>query len=581
MKQSFASVVQNSTHAPSLDIETSSDGRLLGIGCAWGPTLADSEYWTVDELGVIEGAPQIITHYGLYDVQTLLKWGYKFEVTFDTYSAARLLLWERKEGFSLKVLAKEFLGVEDWGSPAELIKQYGSMEAVPYEVMSNYCRTDALYTWKLSRIFYQMAMTRNIMPLVRTESHINHILAHMRHIGFGFDSSHMKEIKAGMLAERSELQSQIEAILPGADLHSNDTLARQLFTPAGLNINSEDMPLTPKTKRISISANVFDQFSDRHPILGLISQLKHLDKLLNTYTDTYIKAAQGDGRIHSKLDSFGADTGRLSSSDPAMQNIPAHVHGKVLRKAFIARPGFKLVSLDYKQIELVILAVMSNDQFMMELFRKKIDIHRLVAEKVLYHRPVNKRERDNAKPVNFGKIYGGGLWLFSPWAGNDYTSQKQYENEWYGIFPNVRAYHQSYWTPALQQRGYNETYFGRRRKLYKLPQNANKKNRAGLMRLLINGDIQGTGGDILKIGMDNCWPVVKAHPGLCYMVMCVHDEIIFEVAEHKLHDIVPQLIAAMRDLPFPISPEVDVEVGNNWYEMKEWKQSMIEELGFS
>lgn len=579
MKRSFASVVQNPTHAPSLDIETSSTGEILGIGCAWGPTLADSEYWTVEELGTWEGTASIITHYGLYDVQTLLKAGYRFEVSFDTYSAARLLLWERKEGFSLKVLATEFLGVSDWGSPLELIKQYGSMEQVPYDVLSTYCRTDAVYTWKLSRIFYQMAAARNILPLVTIETKMNHILAHMRHVGFGFDSSHMQEIKAGLLAERETLRIQINEILPGAALDSNDTLSRQLFGKDGLNIDSTSMPLTPKTRRVSISAPVFEQFADRHPILSLISSLKHLDKLISTYTDTYIKAAQGDGRIHSKLDSFGANTGRLSSSDPAMQNIPAHVHGKLLRKAFVARPGFRLVSLDYKQIELIILAVLSNDEFMMDLFRRKIDVHRLVAEKVLYQRPVSKEERNNAKPVNFGKIYGGGLWLFSPWAGDDYLTQKQYEDAWYAIFPNVRRYHQSFWTPALQQRGYNETYFGRRRKLHKLPSNANKKDRAALMRFLINGDIQGTGGDILKMGMVNCWEVVKFYPGLCYMVMCVHDEIIFEVAEGR-DDIIKLLVMAMQDILFPLKPEVDVEVGYNWFEMHSWKQNVIEELGF-
>jgi DNA polymerase-1 len=569
MKKSFASVVQNPTHAPTLDIETASDGTILGIGCAWGPNFEDSEYWKIDEIGELPGTYQIVSHYGLYDVQTLLKAGYRFEVSFDTYSAARLLLWDRKEGFSLKVLAKEFLGVEDWGNPAELIKQYGSMEQVPYEIISAYCRKDALYTWKLSRIFYQMAKARNILPLVEYESKLNHILAHMRHVGFAFDTAHMQEIKAGLKAEREELYSQIQAILPGADLGSNDTLARQLFSESGLNINSKGMPMTPKTKRVSISAPIFEQYADRHHILPMIAATKHLDKLLSTYTDTYIHAAQFDGRIHSKLDSFGAGTGRLSSSDPAMQNIPAHVHGKLLRKAFIARPGFSLVSLDYKQIELVILAVMSKDEFMLDLFRNKKDMHRIAAE-VLYGRPVTKEERNNAKPVNFGKIYGGGAWLFTPWAGNDWDAQRLYENKWYQLFPNVKAFHDSFWKPAMQQRGYNETFYGRRRKLHKLPQNASNQDRAGLMRYLINGDIQGTGGDVLKIGMVNSWEVVKQYPGLCYMVMCVHDEIIFEIANFKLKEIIQKLSAAMRDIPFPLQPEVDVEVGINWYEMEAW-----------
>jgi DNA polymerase-1 len=138
------------------------------------------------------------------------------------------------------------------------------------------------------------------------------------------------------------------------------------------------------------------------------------------------------------------------------------------------------------------------------------------------------------------------------------------------LFPNVRAFHDSFWKSDKQQRGYNETYYGRRRKLHKLGARADNRARAGLMRFLINGDIQGTGGDVLKIGMVNCWEVVKQFPGLCYMVMCVHDEIIFEVADFMLAEIIQKLVDAMHDIPFPLPPEVDVEVGKNWFDIKSY-----------
>lgn len=556
----------------AIDVETASDGTLIGLAMAYGPLLKHSVWFGIAE--VIENKKEMersfITHYGLYDAMTLLTNGIDIRISYDTYSAARILLWERREGFSLIGLAQEFLGMK-WESVEELLskKFLTGMEQLPLAKVVNKCRRDALATYSLATIFRKMVEPDSRREeLIRIESELNHVLAHMRYEGFGFDATRMKYIKTDIKKSMGKLLVAMQRYIPDIQLNSNVTLVDQLFSRKGLRIKSEGMPMTPKTGRVSVSADTFDRYKDRHPILGMIAEWKRLDKLLNTYTDTYANAAKTDGRIHSKVDSFGAGTGRLSSSNPNMQNIPKVSHGIVIRKAFISRPGYTLVDIDYSQIQLVILAVFSKDENLMELFRSGQDMHRRVAA-MLYDKPevsVSDAERNSVKAVNFGMVFGGGRWLFEPWAGNDNDKQKEYQERWFSLFPGVKTYLDGFWKSEVLKRGFNQTYMGRRRPLQRLGNEASGSQKAGLIRLLVNGDIQGTEGDLLKMGM------VAAFDNLyspeAYIVMCVHDEIIFEVRDDVLKPTIARLSHVLETVKFPIALTVNVKFGKNWFSMK-------------
>lgn len=578
----------------AFDAETDSGGALLTFALAWGPLFEDSQCFLCTS---VTGSPSAVDvliqrsyemHYGLFDCLLMRKLGFVLKDEFDTYSAARVLFYDRKEKFSLKELAKEFLGFESWGSAGELIKTYGKMENVPALVLDTYNRMDAVATWRLAELFRVMADAGHARRsyLINIESQMNHVLADMRFNGVGFDKTYMSEIKLSLMSQKSTLHSRIEMVCPGIFLSSNDDIAKRLFASksmGGMGIDSTGLARTPKSRRVSISASVFESEAHRHPILGLIAEFKHIDKLLNTYTDSYVNAAALDGRVHSKLDSFGANTGRLSSSSPNMQNVPVKNGGVIIRKAFVSRPGYRLVDIDLSQIDLYSLAVISNDESLKKLFEDGGDMHALVASKILYRRSdITGRERSSAKAVNFGKVYGAGHWVFKPWAmivngQPNEDDMKRMDNEWYALFPGVRRLHVQAWTPAMQQRGYNESFYGRRRVLPKYPSNAPDGRKASLMRLLVNGDVQSTSGDIHKIGMVQCFDEIQTINNwngaeTVIMVLCVHDELLFEVKEMELPFVIGILRKAMTDIDFPLKLQVSVKTGYNWYEMSEYPE---------
>lgn len=557
----------------SLDVETASDGSMIGFSMAFGPLYEHTKWFEASELEGITGMNRkFITHYGLYDAISFLQKGIQIRIEYDTYSAARIIFWDRNEGFSLIALSYEMFSFE-WYSVENLLAKYKAkgMEDIPKKACIEKCRTDAQLTWKLAAKFRALADPNSKRgKLIEVESQMNHVLAHMRYRGFGFDKKYMGFIKKDINSHMKKLYSGMTKYIPDINLTSNDILVQQLFGKQGLRIKSTDMPTTPVSGRVSVSAEMFEKFSDRHPILKLIAEYKRLDKLLNTYTDSYAQYAEADGRIHSKLDSFGANTGRLISSHPNMQNIPKTAEGKIIRKAFVSAPGYTLVDIDYSQIQLVILAVFSHDKNLMDIFRNGEDMHRKVAA-VLYdisEDKVTAEQRTSVKPVNFGMVFGGGAWLFEPWAGKNEIKQREYQALWYSMFPGVKAFQDKYWSKQMQTRGYNETWYGRRRPLKKLYEGTGSE-RASLVRLLCNGDIQGTEGDLLKIGMVTAYNELKEPDA--YMVLCVHDEIVFEVKDELLDSMIERLKIAMSSSDFPIPIKVSVSTGKNWYLMKERK----------
>lgn len=320
---------------------------------------------------------------------------------------------------------------------------------------------------------------------------------------------------------------------------------------------------------LSTSAEQLEKMRDLHPIIKEIEIFRELSKLQNTYVDvlpTLIN--KKTGRIHTTFNQAVAATGRLSSSDPNMQNIPIRTElGREVRKVFIAEKGNALVSVDYSQIELRIVASMAQDKQMMEIFEKDLDIHKATAAAIngVPLEEVTKEMRRAAKEVNFGVLYGMGTHGLSWRAEIPYWQAKEFIQKYFEQFSGVKKYLED--TIAFTKKeGYCETLFGRRRYIPEL-NSENFQLRNAAERMAINHPIQGTAADLIKMAMIEVNPKLKEFNAK--MILQVHDELVFELPkgnEEKFGKMVKEVMEGVVKLRVPI--RVDVNFGHSWGEMK-------------
>jgi len=336
-----------------------------------------------------------------------------------------------------------------------------------------------------------------------------------------------------------------------------------------LNISTAGLGRT-KTG-ISTAAAELDKLSDKHPIIPLISENRELSKLKSTYLEALPKlVSPKTGRVHTSFNQTVAATGRLSSSDPNLQNIPIRTElGAKIRQAFIAEKGFKLISADYSQIELRIVASMAKDEIMIETFKKGEDIHSRTAAEI-EEIPLDKvtpELRRAAKATNFGIIYGLGILGLSRNAGISYEKARDFIERYFTLFQGVADYLEESKDQA-HENGYNETLFGRKR-YYPEIESGNAGLVAASERAAINHPIQGTAADLLKMAMieiDKKLPNVSPRSR---MILQVHDELVFEVPENevgKVSAFVKKEMEGIYTLSVPIV--VEVKSGRNWGECK-------------
>jgi len=322
---------------------------------------------------------------------------------------------------------------------------------------------------------------------------------------------------------------------------------------------------------LSTAASELEKMRGMHPIIDLIFEYRELAKLQNTYVDvlpTLIFA--DDKRIHTTYNQAVTSTGRLSSSNPNLQNIPIKSElGAETRKCFVAEKGYKLLSLDYSQIELRVVASLSNDAGMIKAFKDNQDIHTITAAKVqgISEAEVTKAMRSAAKAINFGIIYGIGPQGLAEGAGISFYEAKEFIAKYFEAFPDVKKYLDE--TRALAHSlGYVETLLGRRRYLPDLASHmVQVKNAAE--RMAINAPVQGTAADLLKMAMIKVADTLKDEKENIKMLLQVHDELVFEVKENmveKFAEIVNKIMENVIKLRVPI--KVDAKVGNNWGEME-------------
>jgi DNA polymerase-1 len=308
-----------------------------------------------------------------------------------------------------------------------------------------------------------------------------------------------------------------------------------------------------------------------HPVVDWVLEYRELSKLKNTYVDALpLQVNPSTGRVHTSYNQAGSVTGRIASSDPNLQNIPIRTElGRRVRRAFIAEPGNTLLSVDYSQVELRIVAHMSNDETMLAAFRAGHDIHAATAA-AIYEVPidqVSKEQRDRAKGVNFGLIYGMSSFGLSRYMDITLAEAENFVNAYFEQFPGVKKYLDGMKAQAAEK-GYVETLLGRRRYFLGLKTQTNRNIRNREEREAINAPIQGTAADIMKIAMLRVPGAVKQAGLSAKMLLQVHDELVLECPIEELKPtakLVSRVMQAAYPLKIPL--QTDARSGPNWNDM--------------
>ena len=346
------------------------------------------------------------------------------------------------------------------------------------------------------------------------------------------------------------------------NLGSPKQIGEIFFTQLGLPVVKKTATGAPSTDE-----EVLEKLAEDYPLPAKILEHRGLSKLKGTYTDKLAQLAHPrTGRVHTHYAQAVAVTGRLSSNEPNLQNIPVRTaEGRRVREAFVASSGSLIASADYSQIELRIMAHLSGDAALVLAFHDGMDVHRATAAEVfgLSTDQVTSEQRRYAKVINFGLIYGMSAFGLARSLGIDNTAAKNYIERYFERYPGVKRYMDETRQQAKAQ-GYVETVFGRR--LY-LPEinSPNGPRRSGAERAAINAPMQGTAADLIKLSMVKVQQVLDAEQRATKMIMQVHDELVFEVPEAELHWVrheIPRLMAGVAKLRVPLLAEIGV--GSNW-----------------
>ena len=407
----------------------------------------------------------------------------------------------------------------------------------------------------------QGALLRDIeLPLAR-------VLASMEREGFSVDREGLESYsdKIGASLE-SSLRKVYELAGCEFNLNSPKQLSDVLFSEDKLNL-----PHGKKTKSgYSTNADVLDSLRDKHPIINEILEYRALQKLKSTYCEGLLKVIDNDGRIHSTLNQTETRTGRISSAEPNLQNIPVRTElGRELRRFFNAKDGYLLVDADYSQIELRVLAALADDENMINAFISGADIHSITASQVLGVPldEVTPNDRRKAKAVNFGIVYGIGAFSLSNDIGTSVVEADRYIKGYLANYSGVARFMERA-KQSAKDNGYAQTYFGRRRYLPELAE-SNAIRRGFGERVAMNMPIQGTAADIIKIAMIRVFERLKEEYPQAKLIMQVHDELIIEAPENDAENVAALLKETMEnacELAVPLT--VEVACGKTWYDTK-------------
>jgi DNA polymerase-1 len=515
-----------------------------------------------------------VAHNAKYDYIVMARYGLKVTpLTFDTM-IAEFVIDPGSRNLGLKGLAFVRLG-EQMTEIEELIgkgKNQVTMADVDVNAAAAYAAADAETTLRLIPILREELERVGGMKLMEEiEMPLITVLADMEMSGILLDLPFFASMSKELEARLNEIARQVyQSVGKEFNLNSTQQLSDVLFNR--LRLEPPDRGKKTASGHYSTSASVLESLSGKHEVVDWVLEHRELSKLKSTYLDALPLAVNpATGRVHTSYSQTGAVTGRLSSSNPNLQNIPIRTsEGRRVRNGFIAGPGNVLLSVDYSQIELRIVAHMAEDGGMLTAFRQGQDIHATTAA-AIYSVPleaVTKEQRRHAKAINFGLIYGMSAFGLTRSTELTLAESQDFVDAYFKQFPGVKRYLDSIRKIAAEQ-GYVETLLGRRRyfPMLKNPTNINLKNREE--REAINAPIQGTAADIMKIAMLKI-PVALQKAGLSgKMLLQVHDEIVLECPKSELNStarVVKETMQAAYPLSIPLLTEA--RWGQSWGEMQ-------------
>ena len=514
----------------------------------------------------------LIAQNGKYDITVLSRYGIIFGSTVrDTMLEHYVTDAAARHG--MDGLAREFLGYDP--IPYEAVvgeklrgQEQPTMADIPPEKILDYAAEDADVTLQLDAVLRPRAGEAGALPaLEQSEEPLVPILVEMESAGVRIDVPALRAYGATLDREIGALAAEICSYGDGTlNLDSPQQLSEFLFGKLGL-----DSQGVKKTQRgfYATDEKTLVKLAESHPVVGKILEYRACAKLKSTYVDKLPQCLGPDGRVHTTFAQAFTETGRLSSSDPNLQNIPIRTErGKPIRAAFIARDAdHRLISADYSQIELRIMAAMSGDETMLDAFANGADIHRETAARVYDVMPalVTDEMRSKCKMVNFGIIYGISAFGLSQRLHIPRREAADLIDAYFSLYPKIRAFMDASIAKA-RETGYAVTALGRRRTLRDIS-SRNATARQAAERDAINTPIQGTAADLIKLAMVKVDRALKAAGLRTQMVLQIHDELLFDapIGEvDRVKEIVVREMSGALDLGVPL--DVSVGVGNNWLE---------------
>ncbi|MBM3200831.1 MAG: DNA polymerase I [Chlamydiae bacterium] len=503
-----------------------------------------------------------IGHNIKYDMHVLMNQKIQIQPGFDTLIASYLLHSDRNQHnldqLSLEFFDKVKIPITDLiGSGKKEI----SMLDVEIEKVAAYCAEDVEYTLKLKNLFSEKLKERGLSDLFYTiEMPLITTLFMMERHGIYLNEEKLLVMAKDFGAKLHEVEEKIYMMAGERfNINSPKQLSHILFTKLAI----------PKGKTASTSADVLASLQANHPIAEKILEYRAMEKLRSTYIEALPKQINVQTkRIHCTFNQSGTATGRLSSNNPNLQNIPVRTdNGRKIREAFEPAKGSLFLSADYSQIELRILAHLSNDPTLIDAFSRKVDIHTDTAAKIFHVNidQVTKEMRNQAKAVNFGIIYGQGSYGLSQTIGIEVKEAAKFIEAYFRHYPKVKEFIETCQKEA-EEKGYTSTIMHRQR----LVPDIHSKNamiRQAALRISVNAPIQGSQSDLMKLAMLRIDQKLLENQLSSFMVLQIHDEVILECKEEEIEickKIVRECMESVATLQVPL--EVDISIGKNWGE---------------
>lgn len=562
----------------ALDTETTSlnfiDNQIVGFSISYkkGEAYYILAKYLEDFKEILENEKiKKVGHNIKFDMHALLNSKINLQgIYFDTMIASYLLNPGTRQ-HSLDKLAFSELGhtmmtYEDLCGKG---KNQVAITTVPLDKLSYYAAEDADYTWQLYEKIDEQLKDKKLRELFfNIEMPLVKVLLHLERNGVVIDTNFLKKMQVSLAKKIKKLTEKIHS-LAGCDFNiaSPTQLKEILFDK--LKISSEDIK---KIKTgLSTAAAELAKMRDQHEIIPLIEEYREYTKLQSTYVEALpLLINHKTKRVHTSFNQTVTATGRLSSSDPNLQNIPIRTEdGREIRKAFIAPAGYKILTADYSQIELRIIASLANDKKMLSSFVAGEDIHQKTAAEIndVPLEQVTKEMRRAAKSINFGIIYGMGVYGLSADAEISNYDAKVFMDKYFALHSEIKKYLATTKQFAHDQ-GYVETLFNRRRYLPDINAQVMVLQRAA-ERMAINMPVQGTASDLIKMAMIKIDQEILNGKIEAKMILQVHDELVFEVANRNVKKVSQQIKKIMENIhQFKCPIIVNIKSGNNWEEAK-------------